>query len=50
MSAAMPNAWRRDVEGALVEIVATHGARTTDEAIAFVAGLKKSGRYQQDVY
>jgi sulfite reductase (NADPH) flavoprotein alpha-component len=40
----------RDVEGALVEIVATHGARTTDEAIAFVASLKKSGRYQQDVY
>jgi sulfite reductase (NADPH) flavoprotein alpha-component len=40
----------KDVEGALVEIVAQHGARTTDEAIAFVAGLKKSGRYQQDVY
>jgi sulfite reductase (NADPH) flavoprotein alpha-component len=40
----------RDVEGALVEIVAQHGARTTDEAIAFVANLKKSGRYQQDVY
>ncbi len=40
----------RDVEGALVEIVACHGARTTDEAIAFVANLKKCGRYQQDVY
>ena len=40
----------RDVEGALVEIVAQHGARTIDEAIAFVANLKKSGRYQQDVY
>lgn len=40
----------RDVEGAMVEIVAQHGARTTDEAIAFVANLKKSGRYQQDVY
>jgi sulfite reductase (NADPH) flavoprotein alpha-component len=40
----------RDVEGALVEIVAQHGARSTDEAIAFVAGLKKTGRYQQDVY
>ena len=40
----------RDVEGALVEIVAQHGVRTTDEAIAFVANLKKSGRYQQDVY
>jgi sulfite reductase (NADPH) flavoprotein alpha-component len=40
----------RDVEAAWVEIVAAHGARTTDEAIAFVANLKKSGRYQQDVY
>jgi sulfite reductase (NADPH) flavoprotein alpha-component len=40
----------KDVEGALVEIVAQHGARSTDEAIAFVAGLKKAGRYQQDVY
>jgi len=40
----------RDVDGALVEIVAAHGARTTDEAIAFVAKLKKTDRYQQDVY
>jgi sulfite reductase (NADPH) flavoprotein alpha-component len=40
----------KDVERALVEIVAQHGARTTDQAIAFVAELKKLGRYQQDVY
>ncbi len=40
----------RDVERALVDIVAQHGARDADEAISFVAGLKKSGRYQQDVY
>jgi sulfite reductase (NADPH) flavoprotein alpha-component len=40
----------KDVECAWVEIVAAHGARTTDEAIAFVANLKRSGRYQQDVY
>lgn len=40
----------KDVERALVEIVAQHGARSTDEAIAFVADLKKRGRYQQDVY
>lgn len=40
----------KDVERALVEIVALHGARSTDEAIAFVADLKKRGRYQQDVY
>ena len=40
----------KDVERALVDIVAQHGARSTDEAIAFVAELKKQGRYQQDVY
>jgi sulfite reductase (NADPH) flavoprotein alpha-component len=40
----------KDVERALVEIVAQYGARTTDEAIAFLADLKKRGRYQQDVY
>lgn len=40
----------KDVEGALVEIVATHGVRSTEEAIAFVNALKKAGRYQADVY
>lgn len=40
----------KDVERTLVEIVSQHGARSTDEAIAFIADLKKSGRYQQDVY
>jgi sulfite reductase (NADPH) flavoprotein alpha-component len=40
----------KDVEMALVDIAVSHGARSTDEAIAFVAGLKKAGRYQQDVY
>jgi sulfite reductase (NADPH) flavoprotein alpha-component len=40
----------RDVEVALVDVVAAHGARTRDQAIAFVADLKKQGRYQQDVY
>jgi sulfite reductase (NADPH) flavoprotein alpha-component len=40
----------KDVERALVDIVAQHGARSTDEAIAFVGSLKKAGRYQQDVY
>ena len=40
----------KDVEGALVDIVAQHGARSANEAIAFVAELKKSGRYQTDVY
>lgn len=40
----------KDVERALVDIAAQFGARSTDEAIAFVADLKKKGRYQQDVY
>ncbi len=40
----------KDVERALVDIAAQFGARSTDEAIAYVADLKKKGRYQQDVY
>jgi sulfite reductase (NADPH) flavoprotein alpha-component len=40
----------KDVELALVDIVAQYGARTTDEAVAFVADLKKKGRLQMDVY
>ncbi|MBN8944109.1 MAG: sulfite reductase subunit alpha [Rhizobiales bacterium] len=40
----------RDVEAALVDVVAKYGARSIDEAISFVQGLKKSGRYQADVY
>ncbi|HEY9213393.1 MAG TPA: sulfite reductase subunit alpha [Ancylobacter sp.] len=40
----------RDVEHALVDLVATHGARSPTEAQAYVAALKKAGRYQADVY
>jgi sulfite reductase (NADPH) flavoprotein alpha-component len=40
----------KDVERALVDIVAQHGSRSADQAIAFVAELKRQGRYQQDVY
>jgi sulfite reductase (NADPH) flavoprotein alpha-component len=40
----------KDVERALVDVVAQYGARTTDEAVTFVNGMKKNGRYQQDVY
>jgi sulfite reductase (NADPH) flavoprotein alpha-component len=40
----------KDVERALVDIVAQNGVRGLDEAIAFVSDLKKQGRYQQDVY
>ena len=40
----------KDVERALVDIVAMHGARSINEAVTFVAELKKAGRYQTDVY
>lgn len=40
----------KDVERALIEIIAEHGERSVDDAIAFVADLKRRGRYQQDVY
>jgi sulfite reductase (NADPH) flavoprotein alpha-component len=40
----------KDVERALVDIVAQFGARSTDEAVNFVGELKKKGRFQQDVY
>jgi sulfite reductase (NADPH) flavoprotein alpha-component len=40
----------KDVERALVDIVAQFGARTTDEAVLYVGELKKKGRFQQDVY
>ena len=40
----------KDVERALVDVVAAHGARSTDEAIAYLKGLRKAGRYQADVY
>jgi sulfite reductase (NADPH) flavoprotein alpha-component len=40
----------KDVERALVDIVAQYGARSTDEAVNFVGELKRQGRFQQDVY
>lgn len=40
----------KDVERALIDVVASYGVRAVNEAVAFVADLKKSGRYQQDVY
>ena len=40
----------KDVERALLEVIAEHGARPLDKAGAFLAELKKSARYQTDVY
>jgi sulfite reductase (NADPH) flavoprotein alpha-component len=40
----------RDVERALLEIICEHGARPADQAATFLGELKKSGRYQTDIY
>jgi len=40
----------KDVEAALVEIIAKHGGRSSAEAIRFLGELKAAGRYQVDVY
>ncbi|HYD16254.1 MAG TPA: sulfite reductase subunit alpha [Hyphomicrobium sp.] len=40
----------KDVEAALCEAVATHGKVSAEDAKAYVAALKKVGRYQADVY
>jgi sulfite reductase (NADPH) flavoprotein alpha-component len=40
----------KDVERAVVDVVAEHGRRTPEDAVAYVAALKKAGRYQADVY
>lgn len=40
----------KDVERAMVDVAAEHGKLSSDDAIAFVGGLKKAGRYQADVY
>jgi sulfite reductase (NADPH) flavoprotein alpha-component len=40
----------KDVERAMVDIIAAHGARSIDQAVAFLAELKKNHRYHTDVY
>jgi sulfite reductase (NADPH) flavoprotein alpha-component len=40
----------KDVESALIDVIAAHGGRSADDAAAFLADLKKAGRYQADVY
>jgi sulfite reductase (NADPH) flavoprotein alpha-component len=40
----------KDVERALLDIIAEHGARSADQARIFLAEFKTSGRYQTDVY
>jgi sulfite reductase (NADPH) flavoprotein alpha-component len=40
----------KDVEQALTDIITLKSGMTGDEAKAFIANLKKAGRYQADVY
>jgi sulfite reductase (NADPH) flavoprotein alpha-component len=40
----------KDVDEALKEVVAVHGAMGAEKAAEFLAGLAKAGRYARDVY
>ncbi|MDP4024317.1 sulfite reductase subunit alpha [Methylobacterium sp. NEAU 140] len=40
----------KDVERAIIDVAATHGKKSPDEAVAYLGALKKAGRYQADVY
>lgn len=39
-----------DVDKAIHQIIATHGAKTAEEAAAYVEQMKKDKRYRRDVY
>ncbi len=40
----------KDVERAIIDVAATHGGKSPEEAVAYLAALKKANRYQADVY
>jgi sulfite reductase (NADPH) flavoprotein alpha-component len=40
----------KDVEAALVDVIAAHGGMKAEAAVAYVQAMKKAGRYQADVY
>jgi sulfite reductase (NADPH) flavoprotein alpha-component len=40
----------KDVEAALVDVIAAHGGRPAAAAVAYVQDMKKAGRFQADVY
>jgi sulfite reductase (NADPH) flavoprotein alpha-component len=40
----------KDVERAIIDIAQAHGGRSAEDAVAYVTGLRKAGRYQADVY
>src|SRR5918993_352532 len=39
-----------DVERALLQIIAEHGTKTSEEAIKYLEHLEEEGRYERDVY
>lgn len=40
----------KDVERAIIDVAGQHGGKSAEEAVAYLAALKKAGRYQADVY
>lgn len=44
------NRMAKDVEKALLTIIATHGKRTEEEAAEYLKNMKAAKRYQKDVY
>ncbi len=44
------NRMAKDVEKALLAIIAQYGERSEEEAAAYLASMKKAKRYQKDVY
>lgn len=44
------NKMAKDVHDALIDIVAEHGNRTTEQATEYVDALRSAKRYQRDVY
>jgi sulfite reductase (NADPH) flavoprotein alpha-component len=40
----------RDVHTALIDVIATHGNQSPDEAKAWLGELLQQGRYARDVY
>ena len=40
----------KDVEAALLSIIQSEGGKSAEEAVTMIAELKKSKRYQRDVY
>ena len=40
----------KDVERAIIDVAAQFGGKNPEDAVAYLAALKKAGRYQADVY